>query len=85
MLIQMIGKCIVNIVKIRVENSFIRSWERMEIIKFIFSSFWVFIGVIIILDVILSGIAKIISAMFSRKYYKEMVELIKELNDNEVN
>ena len=44
----------------------------MEIIKFIFSSFWVFIGVIIILDVILSGIAK----MFSRKYYKEMVELI---------
>ena len=48
----------------------------MEIIKFIFSSFWVFIGVIIILDVILSGIAKIISAMFSRKYYKEMVELI---------
>jgi hypothetical protein len=76
MLIQMIGKCIVNIVKIRVENSFIRSWERMEIIKFIFSSFWVFIGVIIILDVILSGIAKIISAMFSRKYYKEIVELI---------
>jgi hypothetical protein len=57
----------------------------MEIIKFIFSSFWVFIGVIIILDVILSGIAKIKSAMFSRKYYKEMVELIKELNDNEVN
>jgi hypothetical protein len=48
----------------------------MEIIKFIFSSFWVFIGVIIILDVILSGIAKIISAMFSRKYYKEIVELI---------
>ena len=50
----------------------------MEIIKFIFSSFWVFIGVIIILDVILSGIAKIISAMFSRKYYKEMVELINQ-------
>lgn len=53
----------------------------MEIIKFIFSSFWVFIGVIIILDVILSGIAKIISAMFSRKYNKEMVELTKELNN----
>lgn len=50
----------------------------MEVIKFIFSSFWVFIGVIIILDVILSGIAKIISVMFSRKYYKEMVELINQ-------
>lgn len=57
----------------------------MEIIKFIFSSFWVFIGAIIILDIILSGIAKIISAMFSRKYYMEMVELIKEMGKNEVN
>lgn len=56
----------------------------MEIIKFIFSSFWVFIGVIIILDVILSGIAKIISAMFSRKYYMEMVELIKEMNNESI-
>lgn len=56
----------------------------MEIIKFIFSSFWVFIGVTILLDVILSGIAKIISAMFSRKYYKEMVELINKRNNNNV-
>lgn len=84
MLIQVIGRFIVGTVKIIVENNFIRSWKRMEIIKFIFSSFWVFIGVIIIIDVILSGIAKIISAMFSRKYYKEIVELINKRDNNNV-
>ena len=53
----------------------------MEILKFIFSSLWVFLGMIILIDTILTGISKIISAMFSRKYYKEIIDLIKELKE----
>lgn len=53
----------------------------MEILKFIFSSFWIFFGILILIKTILTGISKIISAMFSRKYYKEIIELIKKLKE----
>ncbi len=53
----------------------------MEILSFIFSSFWVFLGMIILIDTILTGISKIIGAVFSRKYYKEIVELMKKIKE----
>ncbi len=51
----------------------------MEILNFIFSSFWVFLGMIILIETVLTGISKIIGAVFSRKYYKEILELMNKL------
>jgi hypothetical protein len=58
--------------------------DIMEILSFIFSSFWTFFGIVILIETVLTGIAKIIGAMFSRKYNKEIVELIKEMVKNNV-
>lgn len=45
----------------------------MELIKFIFSSFWIFFGNLILVGVILEGIAEIIKA-FRKPNSKEELE-----------
>ena len=50
----------------------------MEVLKFIFSSVWVFLGTLILISCILDGLANIIFYLNSKKLYQK---ILKELGD----
>lgn len=44
----------------------------MEVLSFIFSGFWVFIGTLLLISCTLGGVARIVAAFTNKGYRKEV-------------